>query len=615
MAPPSTNTLTGFQFITSINTVARDEDTRRRVRSHARRQRLPTGPRQPPQQPKKSKSQKEHTSKFRIKPANASSGIVTRQDRRKGRAAIPNGLVRVTVARELSNFSLLDIEKTPLTENLVKYCMAVCLSPLETAVEKWFDRVGAPTYMNTYYTGFVANAFAMNPEGSWVQALQLDQAATHAFIAMIAVMHNSLAMWGDTSTIDFHRFQAVKSINERLNLEGKDNNSISDGLIVAVSLLVNIETYIGSLAAAAAHMSGLKRMVDLRGGVVEGFKHNTILQRSISWADYSYATAAHQPVVFPFIPQIASSLTLHDQFMSRSMTANMEPLGLGDLTVQNREAIELLELLYSVTESINNFNYASYERTYRERTRVSNAIYLIEWRLCQLEELARTRQSWKRAGSVPSLPSIESDKQSRYLLPTDISDVLIYAAHLFLHLAIRGQPPSAQRHQALTEALMSSLCDPILTLDLISRPKTYQSPASPFSKSDTRRSATESWPADGLSSSELSRGKIPHRDELHANMLLWALFMGSCVRLPAATSSLPPPPSSSAGRSALIGDQRSFFVGALKSYCQMRGIRGRGELLVKLRDIMWLHSWSEHQLTLIWLEIGDQLGPWAIEEN
>lgn len=59
---------------------------------------------------------------------------------------------------------------------------------------------------------------------------------------MLAAMHNSLARWADTSTIDFHRFQAVKSINERLNLEGKDDSKpISDGLVVAVALLVNIE--------------------------------------------------------------------------------------------------------------------------------------------------------------------------------------------------------------------------------------------------------------------------------------------------------------------------------------------------------------------------------------
>ncbi|KAI1097195.1 hypothetical protein F4804DRAFT_347375 [Jackrogersella minutella] len=442
----------------------------------------------------------------------------------------------------------------------------------------------------------------MNPEGTWVQALQLDKAATHAFIAMIAAMHNSLAVWADTSTIDFHRFQAVKSINERLNLEGKDDSKpISDGLVVAVSLLVNIEAFIGSLAAAAAHMSGLKRMVDLRGGIVEGFQHSTILQRSISWADYSYATATQKPVVFPFIPQLASSLALHDRFTSRSMLANMEPLGFEDLTIQNREAVELFELLYSITECINGFDYASLESTYGERIQVSDSIYMVEWRLCHLEELSRSRHSWKRASSVPLLPSVEEERQPRFPSPTDLSDVLIYAAHLFLHLAIRGQPPSAQRHRALADALMSALCDPILTLDLLPQPKVYETAGSQISRSNPGPSMTGSLsayaPTSEISQANLSR--FP-KDELHANILLWSLFIGCCIRIPVSLNS-----------TVLQGGQHEFFINALKNYCRMRNVVERDVLAAKLTDIMWLHSWCEHQLSLVWMEIANDLRPWV----
>ncbi|KAI1483350.1 hypothetical protein F4774DRAFT_367295 [Daldinia eschscholtzii] len=444
----------------------------------------------------------------------------------------------------------------------------------------------------------------MNPEGTWVQALQLDKAATHAFIAMIAAMHNSLARWADTSTIDFHRFQAVKSINERLNLEGKDDSKpISDGLVVAVALLVNIETFIGSLSAAAAHMSGLKRMVDLRGGIVDGFKHSSILQRSISWADYSYATAAHKPVAFPFIPQLASSLALHDRFTSRSMLANMEPLGFKDLTIQNREAVELFELLFSITECINNFDYASLESTFGQRIQVSDSIYMIEWRLCQLEHVSRTRQSWRRSGSVPVLPSIEADDtQPRFPSPTDLSDVLIYAAHLFLHLAIRGQPPSAQRHRALAEALMSSLYDPVLALDLLSEPKPYGSSESQLASTDPEHSPTATL-AGYIPNSEISHPGMTRlfRDELHANVLLWALFIGSCVRIPVVVNEY----------SVLGGDQHNFFITALKNYCRMRNILEKEVLLTKLKDVMWLHSWCEHQFGLVWGEIADGLRPYV----
>ncbi|KAI6089100.1 hypothetical protein F4821DRAFT_65600 [Hypoxylon rubiginosum] len=437
----------------------------------------------------------------------------------------------------------------------------------------------------------------MNPEGTWIQALQLDKAATHAFIAMIAAMHNSLAMWADTSTIDFHRFQAVKSINERLNLEGKDDSKpISDGLVVAVALLVNIETFIGSLSAAAAHMSGLKRMVDLRGGIVEGFNHSSILQRSISWADYSYATAATKPVAFPFIPQLASSLALHDRFTSRSMLANMEPLGFRDLTVHNREAVELFELLYSITECINNFDYASLESTYGERIQVSDSIYMVEWRLCQLEEVSRSRQSWRRTGSVPVLPSIEEDSHPRHPSPTDLSDVLIYAAHLFLHLAIRGQPPSAQRHRALTDALMLALCDPVLALDVLSQPKAYEHPRTQLTRSSGGEGASGNWSIYNLSAPP-NVPKQQQRDELHANILLWALFVGSCVRVQRPANGSTPP-----------GDHHDFFLNNLKNYCRMRNIVDKDLLQEKLKDVVWLYSWCEHQLDLVWQEIGEELG-------
>ncbi|KAI1077539.1 hypothetical protein F5B20DRAFT_267943 [Whalleya microplaca] len=605
---------TGFQFITSINTVSRDDETRRKVRSHARRQKLPKETSTP--QVKKSSTQKERTSKFRLKPAGSTEAnkkslvlsrdqgvAVTPEDKSNWKTSMITSELALTVAKELPNFSLLRIETTPMTENLLKYCMTVCLSPREKFVEKWFNRAGAPTYMNTYYTGFLANAFAMNPHGTWMESIQVDTAATHAFLAMVAAMHNSLAMWGDTSTIDFHRFQAVKSINERLNLEGKDDDKpVSDGVIVAVALLVNIEAHIGSFTAAAAHMNGLKRMVDLRGGIIEGFKHSTLLQRAIAWADFSYATAAHTPVAFPFIPQLASSLSLHDRFISRSMLANMEPLGMKDLIIQNREAIELFELLYSITECINEFDYTKLESMSTERVQTSDSIYLVEWRLCQLEEASRNRHSSKRAESLPLIPSVEGDNQPKCPSATDLSDTLIYAAHLFLHLAVRGQPPAAHRHRALIEALLSSLCDPILTLDLLSDPEPH---GSPLSQCSGGSSGTESWITY---SSDTSLPTIPSstepRDDLHANILLWALFVGSCVRVPISSHDY-----SFAHHTIALGDHHEFLINALKRYCRMRNILDKDTLTTKLRDIMWLDSWCENQLDLVWSRIGDYLRP------
>lgn len=177
--PQSTN----FQFITSINTVAHDDETRRKVRSHARRQKLSSENVQPPQS-RKSTTQKERTSKFRLKPSvqqndpgSEDSGSSSHNggdssDRKPQSPPKLNGLIlggragnynpdtnftptmisqelALVVARELPSFPMLRIETTPLTETLLKYCFTVCLCPKEEIVEKWFDRAGAPTYMMT----------------------------------------------------------------------------------------------------------------------------------------------------------------------------------------------------------------------------------------------------------------------------------------------------------------------------------------------------------------------------------------------------------------------------------------------------------------------------------
>ena len=166
---------TNFQFITSINTVAHDDETRRRVRSHARRQKL-SNESSPPQS-RKSSTQKERISKFRLKPSAQTSETTSKNSgcSRSG-AKSPSTIklynptlgchteggentnftptmisreLALVVARELPSFPMLSIETTPLTETLLKYCFTVCLCPHEAMIEKWFDRAGAPTYMMT----------------------------------------------------------------------------------------------------------------------------------------------------------------------------------------------------------------------------------------------------------------------------------------------------------------------------------------------------------------------------------------------------------------------------------------------------------------------------------
>ncbi len=286
------------------------------------------------------------------------------------------------------------------------------------------------------------------------------------------------------------------------------------------------------------------------------------------------------------------------------MVANTEAIGTNDLSIRHRDVIELFELLYSITDGINRFDWSDLKIFKMERAQISDSIYLLEWRLCQLEDSTRFRQhSPTRAESLPiAMPSDDKHLWLETSPPTDLSNALIYASHLFLHLAIRGQPPMAHRHRALTEALMSSLCDTLMVLDLLSEAEALGSPASYHTTSSSGQLSAESWST--AASSDASNGSawnVP-RNNLHENILLWILFVGCCVRMPTSPDGAP-----FMYRGILLGDHHEFFVNALAKCCRMRGILDRESLLLALKDILWLENWCQNQLELIWQETSDHL--------
>lgn len=646
--------VTGFQFITSVNTIKRDDETRKKVRSHARRQKLPNEPSTARQSaaPKRA-SQKERVSKFRVNakpsssvnrytppksasprsdasPGDASSShlppagsptltdadgttydelireikIENRQDNDQSDTTVNE--FSLTVAAHLPAFSVLPIRTTPLTDKLFKWMTCVCLSTQQKFVQQWFDQNDVPAYFETYHSSFLALGHAMNPDGDWFDFITVDPAMTHGFMGLVAAMHCALVDWDDTTTIDFHRYETVKSINKRLVFEGRDDATVSDGVIVAVALLVHVEAFIGSLPAAAAHLKGLRKMVELRGGI-ENFGHAVLLQRALAWADFAYATAAQSPLSFPCIPMLASTLGTYNRFLSRSMMLNALAGGHldGGLVIPNREAMELFELLHSTTQAVNTFEFDKLESLRMERGQMSDSVYVIEYRLCHLEEMIRSRGR----GILPASPVEIKDNgiATVYGKAMDLSDALVYASHLYLHMALRAQPPQAPGHRLIVEALMGSLYDIVTGLNLLvgTWPGASFSQNSHGSTFVLGQSSTQEWqtgsrgyhgsPSD--STPDSSRSEI--MDELHEDILLWILFIGACVQVP--------PAQSGASFGATV-DCRKFFLSSFRNLCLARRILNLETLTRRLQDIIWLDTWCEKQLEMIWARIGIEAG-------
>lgn len=331
--------------------------------------------------------------------------------------------------------------------------------------------------------------------------------------------------------------------------------------------------------------------------------------------------------MLPFIPNLADPLSLHDRFTSRSIMLNMESVSYGDLTIRSPEIIEIMELMHSVSHFIDGFDYNDLSSSVPERVQVSNSIYLAEWKLCQLEDILRSKYFSARASSSP--PSLYSDDTLSPQEPkgpaTDLSDALVYAAHLYLHLAVRGQPSTAYRHKVLTEALVSSLYGPLTSLNLLSWPAAPFSdspvtvldshhPANPHStlSSPSNQVRSPSAEMEFLAGHAGSRGNSrqcnlsPQHDELHEDILLWILFTGCCVRTPTV-----PYNSTYMYPGCIEGNPREFFVNAIVNYCLSRRLREMSDVSTKLKSVVWLGCWCDYQFETLWREIEPRLGGWA----
>jgi Fungal specific transcription factor domain len=121
----------------------------------------------------------------------------------------------------------------------------------------------------------------VNPE-AWLDFVKTDPAPLHAFLSIIASLLNLVRELDNSTWIDYHKGQSIQIVNQRLDEEGRSTR-ISDGVIAAVTMMTIMESITGCFEAANAHMNGLKRMVEIRGGLTAGFDHSTLLQRVLTW--------------------------------------------------------------------------------------------------------------------------------------------------------------------------------------------------------------------------------------------------------------------------------------------------------------------------------------------
>jgi hypothetical protein len=158
------------------------------------------------------------------------------------------------------------------------------------------------------------------------------------------------------------------------------------------------------------------------------------------------------------------------------------------------------------------------------RQQLSRAVYTAEHALLHL-----------RSSSEPVTRTGDSD--------VDLSEALLLAAHLYLHLAVRELPGTARMHLNMLGKLHAAVPESLANVVLL-------------------------W------------------DDLSLEVLLWVLFVGAAA--------------------ARAHASRPVFVRRLREVSVAVGVASRADLEAALKGVLWLDRFCERHCEGIWAEMGLQ---------
>ncbi|PVH78890.1 hypothetical protein DL98DRAFT_533425 [Cadophora sp. DSE1049] len=131
---------------------------------------------------------------------------------------------------------------------------------------------------------------------SWLALSLTDAALLNVKLAHYAADYCRLTGQGDPMEAISFTAASIRIINERMNWP---DQRTSDGTIAAVAGMALQEVKNGDEEAVKAHLSGLERMISLRGGLLKA-KFPASLQRVIAWAElHASSVFSTNPIILP----------------------------------------------------------------------------------------------------------------------------------------------------------------------------------------------------------------------------------------------------------------------------------------------------------------------------
>jgi hypothetical protein len=128
------------------------------------------------------------------------------------------------------------------------------------------------------------------PKTYWFHWAHLDLAYLHSILYMTSFSLDSLRGQKSKRT-EFHAYRMIHELNKQLS---DPNTALTDSTTIVVMALALIAESFGDVESAHMHVMGLKKIVDLRGGI-ESFASHPLLQSKLHrWVASSLLYSASQ---------------------------------------------------------------------------------------------------------------------------------------------------------------------------------------------------------------------------------------------------------------------------------------------------------------------------------
>lgn len=130
-------------------------------------------------------------------------------------------------------------------------------------------------------------SFSDAADAYWFHWTQVDLAYLHSVLFTTSFFYDTLAGQKSEST-KYHSYRTIQELNKQL---ADPETALSDSTTTVIMVMALISACFGDLDSAQIHVAGLKRIVDLRGGMMS-YKSRPLLQAKL------YRSAAF-PLLFP----------------------------------------------------------------------------------------------------------------------------------------------------------------------------------------------------------------------------------------------------------------------------------------------------------------------------